>query len=60
MVSTLGGALKGASPQCPLWVISRHLQRTSQCPLRANSGHPATEGSRLRCHTRQATDKVSR
>ena len=27
--------------QCPLWVISRHMQRTSRCPLSANSGHRA-------------------
>ena len=27
--------------QCPLWVISRHVQRTSRCPLSANSGHCA-------------------
>ena len=25
--------------QCPLWVKSRHVQRTSSCPLSANSGH---------------------
>ena len=25
--------------ECPLWVKSRHVQRTSQCPLSANSGH---------------------
>ena len=24
---------------CPLWVKSRHLQRTSRCPLSAKSGH---------------------
>jgi len=24
---------------CPLCVISGHLQRTSRCPLSANSGH---------------------
>ena len=23
--------------QCPLWVESRHVQHTSQCPLSANS-----------------------
>ena len=23
---------------CPLWVISRHVQRTSRCPLSAKSG----------------------
>ena len=28
-----------SDPQCPLWVKSRHVQRTSQCPLSANSGH---------------------
>jgi hypothetical protein len=27
--------------QCPLWVKSRHVQRTSRCPLCANSGHEA-------------------
>ena len=25
--------------QCPLWVKSRHVQRTSRCPLCANSRH---------------------
>ena len=29
-------------PECPLWVISRHLQCTSRCPLCANSGHRAS------------------
>ena len=24
--------------ECPLWLKSRHLQRTSRCPLRAKSG----------------------
>jgi len=24
---------------CPLWVKSRHVQSSSACPLRANSGH---------------------
>ena len=24
--------------ECPLWVISGHLQRTSRCPLSASSG----------------------
>jgi len=27
--------------QCPLWVKSRLVQHTSQCPLCANSGHSA-------------------
>ena len=28
--------------ECPLWVKSRPLQRTSRCPLSANSGHGAS------------------
>ena len=31
------------SYQCPLWVKSRHVQRTSRCPLSANSGHRLKE-----------------
>jgi hypothetical protein len=26
-------------PQCPLWVISGHLQCKTSCPLYPNSGH---------------------
>ena len=26
--------------QCPLWIKSGHVRRTSRCPLNANSGHP--------------------
>ena len=37
--SYLFGACRGRS-RCPLWVKSRHVQRTSRCPLSANSGHP--------------------
>jgi hypothetical protein len=34
--------------QCPLWVISGHVQRTRRYPLCANSGHPGERGSCLR------------
>ena len=34
------GAALTQQDQCPLWVISGHVQRTSRCPLSANSGHP--------------------
>lgn len=32
--------------QCPLWVKSRHVRRTSQCPPRTNSGHCRNDCSR--------------
>ena len=43
-------------PECPLWVISRHVPRTSRCPLCANSGHAVQLWSRgrLRCGLREA------
>ena len=28
-----------ARSECPLWVKSGHVRRTSRCPLSANSGH---------------------
>ena len=37
MVAHRGGVYQGG--QCPLWVKSRHVQRTTPCPLCANSGH---------------------
>ena len=33
------------STACPLWVKSRHVQRTSRCPLSANSG-PSSRSAR--------------
>ena len=34
-------AITAMHRQCPLWVISGHLQCTRRCPLCANSGHRA-------------------
>jgi len=39
ILSDRPAAGKGREAVCPLWVISRHVQRTSRCPHCANSGH---------------------
>ena len=33
------GRTRTAQTECPLWVKSGHVQRTSRCPLSAKSGH---------------------
>ena len=39
--SLWSGGVRVYRATCPLWVKSRHVQRTSRCPLSANSGHRA-------------------
>ena len=47
---SLGGGRPGRRDWCPLWVKSRHLQRTRRCPLYpdcdSKSGHRGPDGGR--------------
>ena len=36
--------------ECPLWVKSRHVQRTSRCPLSAKCEHEGACGN-ASCHS---------